>query len=89
MQLSNFLTMIFYSRVVLINTKPITEGLLSIYYMLFPILDFGERSEGYINIKDRAHVLTVYHLNVAITIKHIYERHKKIKLWAFDIPDEH
>lgn len=86
--LSNFLTTIFCSRVVFINTKPVREGLLSSCYMFCPILDLGERSEGGIKpVKGPVHVLTVHHLNIAITIKHTYERHNKIKLWAFDIPD--
>lgn len=42
------LTVISYSKVVLIDTQPIKEGLLSTYYVVSSALDPGERREGYI-----------------------------------------
>lgn len=42
------LTVISYSKVVLIDTQPIKEDLLSTYYVVNSALDPGERREGYI-----------------------------------------
>lgn len=43
--MSDFLIVIFYSKVVLIITKPIREVMLSTYYVFSSVLDTGERRE--------------------------------------------
>lgn len=40
--------MIFFSKVIVINTKLINEALLSTYYVLGPVIDSGYMRERYI-----------------------------------------
>lgn len=52
------LTLMFCIKVVLIVTQPINKGFLSTYYVSSPVLDPGEKREGYIKyVKGTVRVL--------------------------------